>query len=79
MVTFAAVLGTLSGLRFVAPELEPPVTIATAAAMHLTYAVVCRVFAEQCGRNGTRWGLAGLVGGVPALAALILLISRQDG
>lgn len=77
MVTLACVLGTLSGLRFVAPDLEPSVTVATALAMHVTYAVICRVFAAQHGRNGTRWGAAGLVGGVLTLVALLGVIGRQ--
>ena len=78
MVTFATVLGTLSGLHFAAPELAPQVTIATSLAMHVTYGVICRVFAAQCGRSGLRWGVAGLVGGIPPLAVLLVLIGRQN-
>ncbi|HZR79715.1 MAG TPA: hypothetical protein VFD92_01365 [Candidatus Binatia bacterium] len=77
MVTLAGVLGTLSGLRFVAPELEPAVTIATALAMHVTYAVICRAFAATRGWNSVAWGVAGLVGGIPTVAALVVLIARQ--
>jgi hypothetical protein len=77
VVTLAYVLGTVSGLRFVAPDLEPSVTVATALAMHVTYAVICRVFAAQHGRSGTRWGAAGLIGGVVTLAALLGVIGRQ--
>jgi hypothetical protein len=78
VVIFASVLGTLSGLRFVAPELSPPMMVATSIAMHVTYAVICRVFAAQCGRSGTRWGVAGLVGGIPTLAVLLVLIGRPS-
>jgi hypothetical protein len=77
VVTLASILGTLSGLRFVAPELEPPVMVATSIAMHIVYGVICRVFAAQVGRNGLRWGVAGLLGGILPLAALVLLIDRQ--
>lgn len=77
MVTFACILGTLSGLRFVAPELDAPVTIATSVAMHVTYAGICRFFAAQQGRSGTAWGVAGLFGGTVTLVALLVLIGRQ--
>jgi len=69
--TLAIVLGTLSGLRFVAPELEPPVTVATAVAMHVTYAILCRSLAVQRGRTPGAWLTGGFLLGV--LAALVLL------
>jgi hypothetical protein len=78
----ALVMGTLSGLRFVAPELEPSVTIATALAMHVTYAVICRIFATQYGRSPRGWMIGGLAGGAIATVALLVVNERavaRDG
>jgi hypothetical protein len=79
VLMLADVLGALSGLRFVAPDLEPAVIVATALAMHVTYGVVCRVFAAQRGRAGTRWGVAGVIGGILTLTVLLVLMERGDG
>lgn len=73
----AWLLGTLSGLRFVAPDLPASTTIVTAIAMHITHAVICRILAIQNGRNGDRWTIAGLVGGVIATAALLIANERD--
>jgi len=78
-VTSLAHLGGLvSGLAFVAPNLDPLVMLATSIAVQITHAIVCRVFAGQSGRNGPRWMLAGLLGGVGAVAVLLYLTERQD-
>jgi len=68
----AWLLGTLSGLRFVAPEISATVTIVTAIAMQITHSVICRIFAVQSGRNGRTWAVAGLLGGVIATTALLV-------
>lgn len=72
MNALAWVLGTLSGLRFVAPDLAPEVTVVTALAMHVTHAVICRIFAQQSGRDGRKWTIAGLAFGVLATTALLV-------
>ncbi|MBM4245990.1 MAG: hypothetical protein FJ148_19685 [Deltaproteobacteria bacterium] len=69
----AWILGTLSGLRFVAPDLPADVTVVTAIAMHITHAVICRYFASQSGRDGTRWALYAMLGGLVTTAALLVL------
>lgn len=68
----AWILGTLSGLRFIAPDLPASVTIVTALAMHVTHAVICRIFAVQSNRDGRVWTIAGLLGGVLATTALLV-------
>lgn len=79
MTTLAAVLGTLSGLRFVAPQLAPEAMIATSLAMQVTHAVILRFFAAQRGRSGLGWGLAGLLGGIVTLVVLLVLVEREEG
>jgi len=73
----ASVLGTVSGLRFVSPDLPPDVTIATAVAMHITYAIICRIFAAQRGRAPALWLGLGFVTGVFAVGALLVLGDRN--
>ena len=68
----AWILGTVSGLRFVAPELGPAMMIVTALAMHITHAVICRIFAVQSGRSGRTWTIAALLVGVFATSALLI-------
>lgn len=75
MSGLAWILGTLSGLRFVAPDLPADVTIVTAIAMHVTHAVICRFLAAQGGRDGTRWALYALAGGV--ITTSVLLVARE--
>lgn len=75
----ASVLGVLSGLRFVSPELPPDVTVATAIAMHITYAIICRIFAAQRSRPPGVWLAIGFVTGVFAVGALLLLGEREPG
>lgn len=73
MSVIAWLLGVLSGLHFVAPDLPPAVVIVTTIAMHITYAVLCRIFAVQNGRNGRTWMIAGMLGGaIPTILLLVL-------
>ncbi len=69
----AWILGTLSGLRFVAPDLRADVVIVTAIAMHITHAVICRYLASQSGRDGMRWALYAMLGGVITTSVLLLI------
>ncbi|MEW6269420.1 MAG: hypothetical protein AB1689_09010 [Thermodesulfobacteriota bacterium] len=71
----ALVLGILSGLRFVAPHLDAAATVVTALAMHVTYAVLCWIFASQHRRNGAAWSIAGLLGG--AVTTIVLLVANE--
>lgn len=77
LATLVLLLGTVSGLRFVAPQLEPVVMAATSGGMLITYAVICRVFAAQSGRPPNPWTIAGLLGGIFAVAALLVLLERD--
>lgn len=82
MVKVSAVtnlLGWLSGLLLVAPQLrdEPTVLAATAIAMQITYGITLHFFAAMTGRDRRLWGLAGLFGGIPAVAVLLLLMETS--
>lgn len=77
MDELAFLIGTLSGLRFIQADLEPPVILATSVAMHITYAVICHVFAVQTGRSGRAWTVAGFLGGALATVLLLVLAERD--
>lgn len=72
-------LGWSSGLLLVAPRIaeEPVVLVATAIAMLVTYAITLHFLAAMGGRDGRRWGLAGLAFGVAAVAALLVLMESS--
>lgn len=72
----ANVLGLVSGLRVVSPHLPADVTVATAIAMHITYAIVCRILAAQRDRWPGAWLFAGFVTGVLSVVALLVLGDR---
>ncbi len=73
----AMILGVVSGLHFVAPDLKPDVTIATAVAMQITYAIVCRIFAAQRSRPPGPWLIAGFFGGIVVFVALLIAGESQ--
>lgn len=76
MEALANVLGLVSGLRLVYPDLPDDVVVATGVAMHITYAIVCRIFAAQRDRAPLPWLFAGFVTGVIAVVALLVLGDR---
>jgi hypothetical protein len=74
----ATVLAYLSGLGFVAPGLPLSALVGTALAMHVCYAILCRLFAYNNGYPRNLWTALGLIAGLWAVAVLILL-PRRDG
>jgi hypothetical protein len=65
-----------SGLAFVAPELPWPTLVGTVLIVHICDAIMCRLFAHNNGRPKTLWTVLGFVGGLWAVAALLLLPGR---
>ena len=75
----ATVLGWLSGLAFVAPAMDPRAVLATAVALHICDAIMCRLVAHNNGYSRNLWTLVGLIGGLWAVAVVILLPRRDGG
>jgi hypothetical protein len=73
---FATWLSYLSGLAFVAPDLPPAAVGGTALVLHVCDAVLCRLFARNNGYPPALWTALGFVGGIWAVAVLILLPRR---
>lgn len=75
-MTFATFLSYWSGLAFVRPELDVPTLVGTALIAHTCDAAMCRLFAHNNGYPKTTWTALGFVGGLWAVAILILLPRR---
>jgi len=78
MMDLSSVLGYLSGLYFIRPEIEPSTLIRTAALIHLLDALLCGIVAGHSGRNKILWIVAGLVLGIWALGPLFLLAEMRN-
>jgi len=71
-------LSYLSGLGFVAPDLDAPALIGTALGLHICDAIMCRLFAHNNGYPKNLWTALGFVAGLWAVAVLILLPRRAE-
>jgi hypothetical protein len=69
-------LSYLSGLHWVAPDLDVPTLIGTVAILHACNAVMCRLFAHNKGYPKNPSTLLGAVFGVWA-AALLMILPRR--
>jgi len=77
-MTLRTALGYLTGLRFVAPDLDLPTLIGTALTLHVCHAIMCRLFAHNNGYPKNLWTVFGFVAGLWAVAVLILLPRRSE-
>jgi len=77
-MSFATFLFYWSGLAFVAPPMPLGTLIGTAFGMHVCDAIMCRLFAVNNGYPRNAWTIIGFLGGIWAVAVLILL-PRRDG
>ncbi len=76
-MTFSQAISYLSGLAFVAPDLPTPALFGTALALHVCDAILCRLFAHNNGYPKNAWMLLGFIGGLWAVAVLIVLPRRH--
>jgi hypothetical protein len=76
-VTLTTFLGYWSGLAFVRPELGVRELLGTTLILHTCDAIMCRLFASNNGYPKNVWTALGFVGGIWAVALLILLPRRN--
>ena len=76
-MSFHTVLGYLSGLYFIKPDLDAAALLRTTAVVHLLDAVLCALIAGQSGRSKKIWSAAGLLLGIWGLAILFVLPSKK--
>ena len=77
-MTLTTVLSYWSGLAFVRPELDLPELVGTMLVLHTCDAIMCRLFARNNGYPRNTWTVLGLLGGIWAVAVLILLPRRAS-
>ena len=72
----ATILGYLSGLQLVASHLDAATLTGTALVVLVCDGIMCRLIAHNTGYPKTLWTILGLIGGLWAVAVLILLPRR---
>jgi hypothetical protein len=72
-VDFYHLLGYLSGLLFIKPNMEATSLYRTIALVHCLDAILCSVIAAHSGRRTVGWSIGGLIFGIWALGLLFLL------
>jgi hypothetical protein len=70
-------VGYLSGLFFIKPEMDASALWRTAALVHFLDAILCCVIAKYSGRSKKLWTLAGALCGIWALAVIFLLPEKK--
>lgn len=79
MMDLTSVIGYLSGIYFIRPDIEPSTLIRTAALIHLLDALLCHIIAYYTKRPKALWTLAGMVLGIWALGPLFVLAEIKGG
>jgi hypothetical protein len=67
------IIGYLTGLVLIRPEIEPTTLFRTTVLIHFLDAILCRVIAGHSGRPRNLWTAAGSIFGIWAVAILFLL------
>ena len=76
-MSWDVVLGYVTGLRIISPEITPATLLRTTIIVHIVDAVLCRLFAHNNGYSKNLWTALGLVFGIWAVAVLLLLPKRE--
>ncbi len=75
---FYLLVGYVSGLLFIKPDMEPASLWPTVALIHSLDAILCGVVANHSRRNKLLWTIGGLICGIWALGALFLLPAKKS-
>jgi hypothetical protein len=77
-VSFDVLLGYVTGLRIISPEITPMTLLRTTIVVHIVDAILCRLFAHNNGYHKNLWTALGFVFGIWAVAVLLLLPKREE-
>lgn len=77
MNKFEIVLGYLSGLRLLRPDIELGTLLGTAFVVNTCDAIMCRLFARNNGYSQNLWTALGFVFGIWGVACLIVMPKRE--
>jgi hypothetical protein len=75
-VTWDGVLSVMTGFHWLNPSLSGATLVRTVLVVHITDAILCRLFAHNNGYSKNLWTLLGLIFGLWAIAVLLLLPKR---
>ena len=75
-MTWDVVLGYVTGLRIISPDISAATLLRTTIIVHIVDAVLCRLFAHNNGYSKNLWTTLGLIFGIWAVAVLLLLPKR---
>lgn len=76
-MTWDVVLGYFTGLRLLAPHIDPATLVRTAVLVHACDSVMCRVLAHNKRHSENLWTMLGFVFGIWAMGILIVLPRRR--
>jgi len=76
-MTWDALLGYATGLRFFAPDIDAATLLRTLLVINLCQAGMCRLLAHNNGYAKNFWTVAGLLAGIWAVALLMILPARH--
>jgi hypothetical protein len=76
-VSWDVVLGYVTGLRLISPEIDAATLVRTTIVVHITDAILCRLFAHNNGYGKNLWTTLGFVFGLWAVAVLLVLPKRE--
>jgi hypothetical protein len=76
-VTWDGVLSVMTGFYWLNPSLSGATLVRTVLVVHITDAILCRLFAHNNGYSKNLWTLLGLIFGLWAIAVLLLLPKRD--
>jgi len=77
-VSWDVVLGYVTGLRIISPEITAATLLRTTIIVHIVDAILCRLFAHNNGYSKNLWTTLGLVFGIWAVALLLVLPKREE-
>ena len=75
-MSFDVLLGYVTGLRIISPDITPMTLLRTTIVVHIVDAILCRLFAHNNGHHKNLWTGLGFVFGIWAVAVLLLLPKR---
>ncbi len=76
-MSWTVVFGYFTGLRLVAPEMDPATLLRTALVVHTCDAIMCRLIAHNNGYAKNLWTALGLLFGIWSVAVIIVLPKRE--
>ena len=76
-MTWDGLLSFMTGFHWINPELAGATLLRTVLVVHITDAIMCRLFAHNNGHSKNLWTLIGLIFGLWAIAVLLVIPKKS--